>query len=881
MEWRPDLPFSRILSTVLAVLFLAGVGFKTLFPGDDPYRCRAVLKTGRWIDHPDKDGHRDPFHIWQPDGCLFHKYSSPDIRRCLEGRRIVTIGDSTSRGVAHGFGRLLERAESNIDRGKVNFKPFNVTYHGVQIQRLPNVWLDIEPAKGQNDMVGQVGAYSLEVHNPPKSIKEQKGPAIVYIAAAVWYTNIIDDLTADQRMARYREAFSNVSDLVGPPARDIFTAPMHPVDGFGNQVFYAPPAGPSYQGHKEERLNDTNRRMAEVHEMQDWLRAMDNGTWNLPMAWAIPATAVGQNHTWKDPYGTGFHVKDGIAETRAGILLNMRCNAKLDREKPYPYERTCCTDYGGKPFVQLGVVCLCLVYLVACIVCEVWDLLAQRDEPRFAFVNMQAGTFVLAVLMCYYADRTQMMAKGAKLWSLQDFFILCAPCVAIALMTIRKSRSGPKKTPQGHVPLASEPDQQPLALTVEEDKPFLSRDQTDEWKGWMQFFILIYHWVNSQSATIYVFIRLLVAAYLFQTGYGHTLFFLNKKDFSFSRAAAVVLRLNLLSCSLAYVMNTDWMFYYFSPLVTFWFLVVYATMAIGHKRYNSDIQLVLAKICVSALLISTIVLATPATRWTFTLLRTVFNIQWSYNEWQYRVSLDIFVVYVGMLVGVANFEMERRVNLGLRVTLAVAGLMVVWHYFYATSRMTTNSYKVWHPYVSFVPVLAFVAMRNVSGPVRNYHSKAMAWIGRCSLETYTLQFHLLLAADTKGILIVDGFFGDGSLLMDRWRSLIIIVPVFLWISSVAATATAYIVKVMLRSPEQTEKSPLSRFAWAVERIPGSEHVSAAQIRVTCIILMLWLLNLLSPSHVEGPAPDGFTPHRAHLLPTARPAAPATPVPTPE
>ena len=100
-------PSSRVFSTVLAVIFIAGIFLKSLLPNDDPYRCRAVQTTGRWIDPPDEKGHRYPFHQWQPDGCVFHQYNSNDIRQCTEGRRIVVVGDSTSRHVAYAFSRLV------------------------------------------------------------------------------------------------------------------------------------------------------------------------------------------------------------------------------------------------------------------------------------------------------------------------------------------------------------------------------------------------------------------------------------------------------------------------------------------------------------------------------------------------------------------------------------------------------------------------------------------------------------------------------------------------------------------------------------------------------------------------------------------------------
>ena len=64
----------------------------------------------------------------------------------------------------------------------------------------------------------------------------------------------------------------------------------------------------------------------------------------------------------------------------------------------------------------------------------------------------------------------------------------------------------------------------------------LHREQTDEWKGWMQVVILIYHVTGgSQSLPIYMQIRVLVSAYIFQTGYGHFCHFWITENRSFVR----------------------------------------------------------------------------------------------------------------------------------------------------------------------------------------------------------------------------------------------------------------------------------------------------------------------------------------------------------
>ncbi|KAI6774374.1 hypothetical protein HG531_001223 [Fusarium graminearum] len=739
--------WTRVLSAVFAALFLAAVTLKKLYPGNDPYRCRAVQSTGRWIDPVrDEQGNRDPYRQWQPDGCILSQYGSEDIRRYMEGRKVFLSGDSTSQNVARAMGNILDSKQfKKVDsrKGFQRIQLYNTTYHGQKIEHLANVWLSAHGVPGQEEFVQNIDIYTEERRNIP-SIKDQEGPALIYISAGAWFThphvftswnktNAADPW--DKRYELFRNHVVSLNKFIGEniPDYDPFIAPMDLYDGIGNLILYATPAGPRYLG------DDPTQQWLHEHE----------GNLNIPLVWSIPGVVAGQDKIWRDPLRSGFHVKFHITELRANILFNMRCNAKLDR-----------MDYHH------------------------WNLF-----------NMRVGCFVLALLMCYYADRTQMMAKGSKPWQIGDFIALCLPCIAICLSTIR--RSDPPRY---------------LSLTQPStDQPFLSLDQIDEWKGWIQAFILICHWTGAQEGSIQVLVSLCVGAYIFQTGYVHTLDFMNKKGFSFNHAASTLFRLNILSCLLAYFMDTDYMTYHLSPLLSFWFLVVYATVAVDRQQ-NNELKFLLVKICTSCMIISFIFLDTPFTSWTFNILQGIFKIQWRVEEWQRSVTLDLFIAYVGMLAAVIGREMKKAevsVRLGLRVCLAFGGLFSILHYLSFTSHVRESSYMKWHPYVSAIPILGFVMLRNIPWSTRNYHSRAMVWLGRCSLGTYTLQFHILLAADSKGILIVDGLFGDGTLLGDRWRTLVIIVPIFLWISHSVAASTAYMVKLMMHESAQNEKRVMS------------------------------------------------------------------------
>ncbi|KAH8849758.1 N-acetylneuraminate 9-O-acetyltransferase [Schistosoma japonicum] len=54
-------------------------------------------------------------------------------------------------------------------------------------------------------------------------------------------------------------------------------------------------------------------------------------------------------------------------------------------------------------------------------------------------------------------------------------------------------------------------------------------DITREWKGWMQLYLLIYHFTDSYRVTpIFMSARLVVSSYLFLSGYGHFCYFWHK-----------------------------------------------------------------------------------------------------------------------------------------------------------------------------------------------------------------------------------------------------------------------------------------------------------------------------------------------------------------
>jgi len=56
------------------------------------------------------------------------------------------------------------------------------------------------------------------------------------------------------------------------------------------------------------------------------------------------------------------------------------------------------------------------------------------------------------------------------------------------------------------------------------------------------------------------------------------------------RVAQVLVRFNLLVIILCLVMNRPYQFYYFVPLVTFWFVVSYVTMAVWPRITTTSVD---------------------------------------------------------------------------------------------------------------------------------------------------------------------------------------------------------------------------------------------------------------------------------------------------
>ncbi|CAG5891103.1 unnamed protein product [Menidia menidia] len=707
---------AKLISLVVVILLLVFHAALRHYGGGDS--CEWLLSTGRYLGE----------NVWQPYGCMMHKYKSIEAKTCLAEKQVAFVGDSRIRQLFYSFVKVIdpERREDGNKHEDISFdderSSLNVDFfwypeaNNSMKERLIT-WTQESSAKPDVVILG-AATWSIKLHRGSSETLQQYKVNLTGIAAHL------------EKLADYGEVYWVLQD---PVNEDVLSESRKMITN--------------------QQLELYNEAAVEVLNSSKY-----NGRSRVKLLAASRQAALETITQSED----GLHLPESTRNVGAMVLMNSLCNKLLK-----PIDGSCCQTLPPLNFLQKLSACFFLGSAVVFVILHVLGNSRHRrpvppdveslEEKKPATAAVPFGLKApfqalcrMGIIMGYFflCDRADVFMKEQKFYTHSTFFI---PLVYIFVLGVFYSENS-------------------------KETKLLNREQTDEWKGWMQLVILIYH-ISGASAFIpvYMHVRVLVAAYLFQTGYGHFSFFWLKGDFGLNRVCQVLFRLNFLVFVLCVVMDRPYQFYYFVPLVTFWFVIIYSTMVmwpqILQKKANGSGMwhlVVLAKLLSLLLFICVFAFSQGFFESTFSAwpLSKLFELNGSIHEWWFRWKLDRFAVIHGMVFAFLYLVLQKRQVLSegkgealfparmSNLLLLCSVVAFITYSIWASSCKTKAECNEMHPYVSVVQILAFVLIRNIPGYVRSIYSSFFAWFGKISLELFICQYHIWLAADTKGILVL-------------------------------------------------------------------------------------------------------------------------------
>eukprot|EP00117_Sycon_ciliatum_P036373 scpid36732/ scgid5533/ CAS1 domain-containing protein 1 len=484
------------------------------------------------------------------------------------------------------------------------------------------------------------------------------------------------------------------------------------------------------------------------------------------------------------------HYGDADYDTITQAIMNIYCNSGIPPATPH----LCCQPWSLKlTTVQVMLLVFCIIGAVYWTAEQLWQALARsisqptssNTTPTSKSGHLPAGVSPLsAICQCitllgivllytYLADRTPVFTKEEKHFNWTSFAVPLAILGILGFVTY-----------------------QPV-----KDASVLNRQQTCETRGWMQLVLLVYHYTGgSKVLGLYYVVRLIVAMYIFLSAFGHYTYGLKRGASSWSRVAEVLFRLNLYTVLLCLTMDVPYLHYYFVPLISACYLLVLLVAAIPPVAWDqnkSPWMQVLKAICFS-IIFALYRIQPDMFNWiiSFPPLSQLFlDDDNSLHEWTFRFGLDILAVPSGILCAVMlhrfpqinGWICSRSIGNNL-TTILSAMTLVVYCGMMATNCTSKPECNLLHTYLSPIMLGGFVLVRNTWEPLRNHYSMFFDWVGIYSLELFIAQYHVLLANDTRSLLVLV----EGNPILN----ICIVTTIFVLVSHTVAECTQMLVNVM-------------------------------------------------------------------------------------
>ncbi|XP_023305645.2 N-acetylneuraminate 9-O-acetyltransferase [Lucilia cuprina] len=701
--------------------------------------CQWLLSKGRFKGDNE----------WQPYGCMMHKYTQTDTRRCLRylafwsyKNHFVFIGDYSIHQLYKQFINHLH--PSDDDNGSMLLQPPIDTEFEDRKLNMRATYI----------FANEVSDFLLESLTKFEDTKEVRAVFVVGFT----HRNFLNGNVTEELLKQYSV---NLTRLL-VPFDHLVTQKSKVLWKLQDRVNEEklPDMWKLVKNEDIDRLNRVARTV---------FRYTDATIWES--AWHISNGLV-------DSAVDGYKLCSLGLRHYVQLMLNMYCNDYMNYN-----DGSCCSS--AEPYTLLQIVTYAVFGVCIILTCGIFlrrwllhlrghtlytPLQPQRHDLHTATMSSASANgssslslasmdyttpivamAMLGIIMAYFyiCDRTNFFMKENKYYSEFSFWI-----------------------PVGYVFA--------LGLFFTEDSKFtkvLNRDQSDELKGWILLVVLIYYMTGAHRVLpIHMHIKLLLSGYLFHTGYTHFSYMWQTGNSGFVRFFQVIFRLNFMTVILCFCMNRPYQFYYFVPLLSFWMCVVYFLLSLPPRITAQSVEsnplhyLYLVGKFVGCFSVVTILFMSEVfferifvTRpWKALFVTTDDDI----HEWWYQWKLDRYTVMFGMIAAAcfhiaqkySIFDDNNHGNLFSRrtsITVTLLALLGVGFYtaFSFLCRNEQNCEEI-HSYIVFIPIVGYIILRNISGMLRTRYSTFFAWFGRISLELFICQYHIWLAADRHGVLVL-------------------------------------------------------------------------------------------------------------------------------
>eukprot|EP01134_Creolimax_fragrantissima_P004379 CFRG4379T1 len=697
--------------------------------------CSALLQNGRWRGEK-----------WDPYGCMPFEYGQTTIDTCfkIRNKELVFAGDERSFS-AFQASALLLNPDYDTDSHKVEEDAtiFIEGEAGAALKWISEQYLTKDSKFGKTvakwEKMNKQNNVGLVVHsNGLAEVALGQRDGGTYLSYLEQMIKGLDSLG--------KKGHTKVLILPAGPTRQTVLQ-----DSLTQETVIYPLSAP-YENITDVTMEAHERMLAQLLDTYK----------NVRLVTAVNAMVEGKrtDHNSGSPFAeNGVDYITEVNKEIANIVLNVYCNEFVVSDM-MRRTTTCCVP--ETPLTSQQKILGAFFVIVSLLYAFMWfrghDVVMVSDpesgpeqKPTQTMVGVLLSNLTMlgnVLLFVYICDRTSLLLKERKWYSDVAFGVPVGLCAVLAIYTKMNAN-----TPT-----------------------FLNRDQTNEWKGWMQLVFLIYHYTGASAVLpIYVLVRVFVAAYVWLSGYGHFFYFYKKNEFGLNRVAQILFRINFLPFWLVLAMDKPYNFYYFCPLITFWFLFVYMSMLILHQHNADHIFMMKKFVAIFAFVIGFWYNCLPGDR-------SLFDIMFEYpsplfylvqeggsiREWMFRSSLDKYAVPCGMLTAYIYIKLSKCglindktttsslfSNSKITIASSIAAFIALGMYGrFARSCSVKAECNYYHTVASPFIILSFVVLRNIYGPFRALVSNFLCFIGKISLELFLLQCHVWLGKDTKGILAI-------------------------------------------------------------------------------------------------------------------------------